>query len=575
MNETVSVPCGTGITLASSPEKFELLEKLADDYNKKSKCSEGRVTVVSSASGDVFEGLTKGWRAEEQSNPTIPHVWSPASSSWVTMLPDKKHMPDGVHVVNDTEELPSIARTPVVLAMPATVAEKLGGPEGIRWSTLEKMAGDPDAWQEATDGEAGTFKLGKTNPNYSTTGLATLLHSYAAAAGTSLDELTVRHIQDASVRRRVAEVEKATLHYGETTLVYLCNLARADDKDKALDYVSVVPLEEKTVYDYNRGAATTGCPSDKDDRLENFKPKEPLVAVHPADGTMVSDAPYAILSTADEDQRKVAENFLKFIQSDDRQKTVKEHGFRDKDGLLAPDVAERIGVAESSKLKEWAPPKTEVIAEARKSWDAIRKPARILLVVDVSDSMNDYPHSQKDAKDEKHSRLGHVKRALTEALDEFNAWDEVGLWEFSGDIHSDESPYQELVRPRPVRKNKDALADAIDELKAKSATALYVTIRDAHRELSRSSSTDRITAIVVLSDGKEDYKNNYGIDRLMKDISAEGKENPVRVFTIAYSYEAPLETLSKMAKASGGHSYDSKSNPENISTVLREVVGNF
>ncbi|SFK60129.1 vWA domain-containing protein [Streptomyces pini] len=572
--------CRKTVTLASSPEKSALLEDLAGRYNRDRECGDKGIKVLRSASGTVYEGLAYGWEAEEQDLDEVPQVWSPASTSWITMLLEEsegKSTRDGVRIVNGDEgRVPSVAETPVVLAMPKTIAEDLERSEReIGWSTLQEMADDPEAWLKATGGKAGGFKLGRTDPNYSTTGLAALLHAYAAAGETSTADLGVGKIEEKAVRERVRRVEAASIHYGETTLVYLCNLLRADFRGKALDYVSAVPLEEKTVYDYNRGDIT-GCPvSEKEEKagLKDHVPEERLVPVHPREGTLLSDAPYAILSSADEQQKRIAEDFLGFLLEGGQQDALREAGFRGTDGRLAPEVAEQLRISSDAVRKESVLPSAEVIEAVRESWDDVRKPTRILLAVDVSGSMEWYPHSKEKADDVRRSRLGRVREALKGALEDFGARDEVGLWEFSGDRYSDDLPYRELVEPKPMRENKKRLEKKLSELRAGGDTALYVTIRDAYRELAEAPD-HKSTAIVVLSDGHDFYKGEYDLNDLKADISAEGKDRPVRVFTIAYSNDAPLETLMEMAGESGGYSYNS-SNPKNIDKVLREVAGNF
>ena len=46
------------------------------------------------------------------------------------------------------------------------------------------------------------------------------------------------------------------VHYGDTTLTFLANMAKADAAGKGLTYVSAVTVEEKSVLDYNQGNPT-------------------------------------------------------------------------------------------------------------------------------------------------------------------------------------------------------------------------------------------------------------------------------------------------------------------------------
>ena len=150
----------------------------------------------------------------------------------------------------------SVVSTPIVLAMPEPKARALGWPDTpIGWTYLMALANDPGGWTAKGHPEWGAFKLGKTNPNVSTTGLSATVGEFVAAAGTSSD-LTLATLKEPHVRDFVAGVEKLGAHYGDTALTFLANLQRADDAGVALVYVSAVAVEEKSVVDYNNGNPT-------------------------------------------------------------------------------------------------------------------------------------------------------------------------------------------------------------------------------------------------------------------------------------------------------------------------------
>ena len=150
----------------------------------------------------------------------------------------------------------SAVSTPIVLAMPELKAKALGWPRAtIGWSDLLNLANDPRGWASKGHPEWGAFKLGKTNPNVSTSGLSATIGAFVAATGTSSD-LTLDALKEPHVRDFVAGVEKSVAHYGDTALTFLTNLQRADDAGAALGYVSAVAVEEKSIVDYNEGNPT-------------------------------------------------------------------------------------------------------------------------------------------------------------------------------------------------------------------------------------------------------------------------------------------------------------------------------
>ncbi len=59
--------------------------------------------------------------------------------------------------------------TPLVIAMPKPMAEALGWPDkALGWSDILALATDPAGWAAYGHPEWGPFRLGKTNPNFST-----------------------------------------------------------------------------------------------------------------------------------------------------------------------------------------------------------------------------------------------------------------------------------------------------------------------------------------------------------------------------------------------------------------------
>src|SRR5207237_2154923 len=141
------------------------------------------------------------------------------------------------------DDLPSIAQTPLIIAMPQPMAQALGWPDKrLGWSDILALARDPRGWGGRGHPEWGRLKLGKTNPNYSTSGLNATIATYFAATGRSSD-LTLADVQSKKVTDYVRAVESSVVHYGDTTLTFLSNLQAADDSGQGLTYISAVAVE--------------------------------------------------------------------------------------------------------------------------------------------------------------------------------------------------------------------------------------------------------------------------------------------------------------------------------------------
>ncbi|GAA2845667.1 VWA domain-containing protein [Actinoplanes cyaneus] len=559
--------CGTKITVMSSTEKSKLLEQMAARFTAQKSCY--TVTIKAEASGDAMAALAGSLTSGSGSGDDVPEVWTPASSAWFRLLAQRTGRPEQELI---TGNLGAVTQTPLVIALPKPIADTLNKPgDPVTWAKILTMASDPAAWQAVSGGKFGPFTLGKTNPHLSTAGLTSLLGEYAALSTTNPGSVSPADIADTALQGKLETLEHATIHYGETTLDYLCKLAAADAESgtKALTYVSAVPVEEKSVYEYNTG--------DRDWCDNKAKPAVPLVPVIPAEGTIMSDSPYGVMAGADAEQAALAGQFFSWLRDSAQQQSFTQAGFRGLAGDLDAAVASQLTVAQSPLTRFVAVPSGPVLDGVLTSWEKIRKPARVLLVVDVSSSMKYRLDADVDAKPGEDSRLKRVKDALTAAVADFGKRDEVGLWTFSGDSNSSADPYTEVLAPGPIAAQSEQLSLEFQNMTANGATALYVTTRAAHDWLEKNTEGSYIKAVIVLTDGANAYKGDrfYTEAQLRKAIDATGVGNPVRVFTIGYgANEQMLEQLDVIASVSGGGSYPAKDR-EAIQTVLREVISNF
>jgi Ca-activated chloride channel family protein len=118
------------------------------------------------------------------------------------------------------------------------------------------------------------------------------------------------------------------------------------------------------------------------------------------------------------------------------------------------------------------------------------------------------------------------------------------------------------------------LAEAIRALSPEGGTALYATTRAAQRKLLSVADPGRINAVVLLTDGRNEYPRDDSLDQLVKDLDASQLENSVRVFTIAYGEQADFEVLQKISRASRAAAYDAR-DASTIDNVLTNVISNF
>jgi Ca-activated chloride channel homolog len=553
------------LAVTASSEKAALLKQIATAYEQTEPSIGDRcvqVNVTSKASGGAADALARGW--DEAIDGPRPDVWSPASSSWVVILRQRLAARDAPSIVPDS--FSHVAQTPLVIAMPKPMAEALGWPsKAIGWSEVLSLAQDPAGWARFGHPEWGAFRLGKTNPNFSTSGLNATVGTYFAATGLSSD-LKESDIRDPEVQEFVKGVESTVVHYGDTTLTFLSNLQAADDRGQGLSYISAVTVEEKSVWDYNHGNPT----GDPTTLGKHGPPRTPLVAVYPKEGTLVSDNPFVILSAqwVDDAKRRAAEDFLAFLQKPEQQQRFQKASFRDFNGKPGSEINQANGMLPDQPAAVLSPPSPSVLDLVLRSWASLRKPARVLIVIDVSGSMGD------PVPDAGASKLDLAKKAAITALGQFGPDDQLGLWIFSSDFGPSHSPFIRLIPIQPVRDVLPELRSKISSLTPQEGTALYATIRAANQSMGSTFDPQRINAVVLLTDGRNEYPPDIDLNGLVRQLQTESEERAIRIFPIAYGEDADLQTLTRIATASRAAAYNA-SDPASIDKVFTAVVSNF
>jgi Ca-activated chloride channel family protein len=417
--------------------------------------------------------------------------------------------------------------------MPKPSAEPLGWPgKPIGWGDVLTLANDPTGW--ARYGKPwGAFKLGKTNPNFSTSGLHATIGAYFAATQRSTD-LSAKDLTDPKVLAYVKAVEGAVVHYGDTTLTFLSNLQKADDRGQGLSYVSAVTVEEKSVWDYNQGNPT----GDPKTLGKHRKPRTPLVAVYPKEGTLYSDNPFVTLKAdwVTDAKRAVAADFLSYVQSSKAQKRFTDAAFRDFEGKPGSLINPSQGLLPAEPKAVIGAPAPAVLAGIKDSWEKLRKRARVLLVLDVSGSMGDPVGSTGETK------LELAKQAAAKAVGQLARDDELSLWIFSTQ-QDGQKPYRQLVPFAPAQTNIAVVQGKIRDLQPDGGTGLYATVRAASKALVADYQPTLINAIVVLTDGRNEFPADNNIASLVDELNPEDIDRAVRVFPIAYGEDADLGEL--------------------------------
>jgi Ca-activated chloride channel family protein len=365
------------------------------------------------------------------------------------------------------------------------------------------------------------------------------------------------------------------VHYGDITMTFLNNWFAADARGTALTYASVVAVEEKSVIDYNKGNPDGVLSPGETPRV----PRDPLVAIYPAEGTLYSDSPFIVLNAewVDADEKAGAALFEQFVQQPDNQRKVLEYGFRPNNPTvpLADPIVAANGVDPNQPTANLEVPAPEVLVGILDSWAELRKDARVLLVLEISGSMGEI------AADDGKTRLDLAQAAAVSALDQFKDSDDVGLWVFSTDLGGADPNVRDLVALGPIGTNREAIAGAIQEQFPTNATPLYDVTAKAYETMVASYDPTKINAIVLLTDGQNDDGDASDDDQQFEDLiealqqGSEGSSaQPVRLFTISYGDDTDQLLLRAVSQATRAATYNA-SNPATINQVFTAVISNF
>ncbi|MGC4806244.1 substrate-binding domain-containing protein [Micromonospora sp. DT233] len=512
------------------------------------------MTVRGLTSGASTDALAGDWAAKQPGVPR-PQVWLPSSTLWTGQLKllDKA----AGRPAQTSGRYPSIANSPLVIAMPRPKGALLQRQGPLGWGEILGLSGRT-GWATYGRPEWGRFTFGKVNPNLSTSGLAAIIATYYAAVNRASD-LTTSDLAEPRVTQFVRRIEANVSHYSDDVVDLLKDLAEADlsgDGTPASTDVSAIVTQEELVYQYNEGELSP---------TRGERPRVPLVALYPKEGTFNLDHPYVVLPSASPEQRAAADDFLAYLKEPPQQRSFSRLGFRDPERHASGPLVSSVGGQGSGpELTYFEPPDPAVVKAILTGWGTLRKKANILVAVDTSGSMN--------AEIGDRSRFQVATTAATKGFGLLNSEDRVALWSFSSETaQRPKSAYSEEVRLSPF--DQKSLAKKIGSLHVEGNTALYATVRAARRYMIDHYDESRINAVVVLTDGKNEYGKDGDLARLLKDVELD-PDRPVKIFCIAFDEQSDFVTLDRIAKASAGKAFDAR-DPAKIDEAFVKLVSSF
>lgn len=531
----VIAPARVKISIVYGSEKQEWMAKLTEQFNAEEyKTADGKIIQVDAIPMGSIESSR-----EIIAETLKPTVWSPASSIYIpiTNAEWKKTHPEDL-VVGDPNDL---VLSPVVIAMWKPMAEALGWPqEQIGWSDIAALATSNEGWAAYGYPEWGLFKFGHTHPEYSNSGIVSII-AQAYAGANKQKGLTTADVRDPKLIQFMRDIESSIIHYGTSTGFFATRLF-----ENGPSYLSAAVIYENLVV------------AQESKRLNGETSQLPIVAIYPKEGTFWSNHPYAILNApwVTEEQKEAALVFEDFLLDAPQQIEALRLGFRPADPslpLTAP-LDQQHGVNSQQPQTILQVPTAEVINEIQTLWKATKKPVDLHVVIDVSGSMSG-------------ERISAARASLVQFIEMLDDRDRIEITTFSSDIITISS----LSEVGPKRADITRRVSGIIE---GGNTRLYDAVMESYTRLEQVGNPKHIRAVVVLSDGK-DTASTYSISDLQQEIGSNGEEggNAIKLFTIGYGEDADQDILRFLAEMTGGKQYNSS--PENIKEIYTEIATFF
>lgn len=509
-------PDSAVLTAAVSPVMAPVLRELAEEFNRQQRRTpDGKNMQVEIVTYEPEEMVRAA-----QLRPPFQAI-SPDSSLWLDRLEQlwqssfteqgregESAIPIGQRRIGAQQRY---AVSPIVLAAWEDVARQLGWPDApVRWQDVQRRAKeDPD------------FKWSHPNTNHASGLLAVLAEFYAGAGVTR--GLTVELATRPDVLEYVKAVEGTVRFYGENEDRVVERL-----EQEGRNFLDLFVAQERVVIDWNRRHRG-----------------ERLIAIYPAEGTLWTDHPLALLElgqleeelTVTANQRRTFQAFAEFLTAEPAQRHLLAAGYRPAD-LTIPLESEGSPFAGTDAV-DWRQPQTtlqmppaEVVDVVRDYWYYTKRPTNVYLVVDTSGSMEG-------------AKLTATKRALKAFLAQIRGdRDRVGIIEFGSGLkdYSLLAPLDDSTRRR--------LENMIDRMEAGGGTALIDAVYAAVATLQEENQPDAINAVVVMTDGLENESS-----RRLSDLRVLLRSNPslpIVIFTIGFGRDADEAALTEMARIGGG-----------------------
>jgi hypothetical protein len=528
------------LSVDAAPDIFSAVSDTARDFNGQKgssvngKCVKVKVANVDPAAVTTLlsdQGVSEG-QAQQ------PDVWIPDSTLWTDLVTKS---PKGKGKVKITKA--SVAQTPLVVAMPATLAaglKKQGILSTPSWDNLLTAAGGipGGAVTKNQTIPADKIRLSVPDPTRNASGMASLmlLHTLLQSDPNADTIFTgiVKTVQSATTATVSAQYKSL--------------------KPDARGRFPVLLTPEQSVWKYN-----------------NTKPAEPAVAIYPVEGTATLDYPYTV-TTTNADKVAAAKLFQTAMTTVNAQTLVHDLGFRTSDGKAPATFGPATGVS-PRKPRPLPSPSASSVAQVMQAWTKLSLSIRMLSIIDISGSMADKVPGTNV------TRMQATAQTAQGGLQLMTDDTELGQWVFSTNLVG-KQPWKEIVPIGPLgdrigsQTRRQVILGGLAKAKPipTGNTGLYTTILAAYKKLKVTYKPDMINSMLLLTDGKNDDPSGLTLPKLLTALRKQyDPKHPVQVIMIGFGKGVDRNELDKVAQATDGAVYIANT-PAEIQKIFLQAM---
>jgi hypothetical protein len=292
-------------------------------------------------------------------------------------------------------------------------------------------------------------------------------------------------------------------------------------------------------------------------------PDHRMVSVTPSEGTPAFE--FSLVNVATDPVRAQAVELLRtYLMTPEAATILARYGIRSSAvPVTMPTPSGSVG-----DVTVGPTPDAATVAAATDTWQSATTDFSILSVFDVSGSMNDRVGNS--------TRVAITQEAAGIALSALPKTTKLGLWIFSIDKGGPGQDWRELA---PIGRLDDdshraQVATAAETLSKNvgGGTGLYDTIWAAYQKAQAQYDPDRVNAVVILTDGRNDDPNGISLEQLKANLrSASDPDKPIAITTIGIGPDVDATALTEVSKMTYSDFYSAPT-PADMTTVLARAL---